>query len=117
MLMLAAIPITCWLCALIAKPRRPSPGNEVQEFVYSRLLGRHQQLSLLVLIVTAGAFLIFVLSLSPQADPTLNALRDPHRRCTQSYRTTEHGSSLRPCQPPPLASSPMTTPLRMSRRD
>jgi len=40
MLTLIAIPLTCWLCAFVAIPRKPLPGNEVQELVYARLLGR-----------------------------------------------------------------------------
>ncbi len=36
----AIIPLTCWACALLAAPRRPAFGNEVEELVYSRLLGR-----------------------------------------------------------------------------
>jgi predicted MFS family arabinose efflux permease len=44
MLALIAIPITCWLCALLAIPRRPCPHHEMQEFTYRRLVGRQQLL-------------------------------------------------------------------------
>jgi len=37
-LLLALIPLTCWLCALLAIPRKPLPGDEVQELVYRRLV-------------------------------------------------------------------------------
>jgi hypothetical protein len=39
-----AIPLTCWLCALLAHPHRSLPGNGVAEIVYRRLLGRQQRL-------------------------------------------------------------------------
>ncbi len=81
MLTIAAVPITCWLCALVAMPRRPLPGNEVQEFVYARILGRQRQLALFALIVTLGAFLVLVLSLPPRIEPALRAARAPHRIC------------------------------------
>lgn len=38
MVTLATIALTCWLCTLIALPRKPLPNNEVQELVYTRLL-------------------------------------------------------------------------------
>jgi hypothetical protein len=54
---LVAIPATCWLCVLLAHPRRPLPDHEVQELVYARLLGRYQRLVLVALIVTGvGVF-------------------------------------------------------------
>lgn len=37
---LIALPVTCWVCTLLATPRRPHLGNEVEELVYARLLGR-----------------------------------------------------------------------------
>jgi hypothetical protein len=49
---LIAIPLTCWLCALVALPRRPLPDNAVQELIYGRLLGRQQRLVLLALVAT-----------------------------------------------------------------
>lgn len=38
---LVIIPITCWLCALLAIPRAPRRGDEVQELIHRRLVGRH----------------------------------------------------------------------------
>ena len=58
-----AIPLTCWLCALLALPRRPRPGNEIAELVYARLLGRQQRLLLLAVVVTAMTFLAIVVHL------------------------------------------------------
>jgi hypothetical protein len=68
MLILAAISVTCWLCALVASPRKPLPGNEVEELVYARLLGRQHRLALLALVVTIVAFVAVVIAL-PQRIP------------------------------------------------
>lgn len=57
MLVLVAIAITSWCCTLIAAPRRPLPGNEVQELIYARLLGRQQRIALAALVMTATVFL------------------------------------------------------------
>jgi hypothetical protein len=51
----SAISVTCWLCVLVAVPHRPLPGNEVQELVYARLLGRQQRLILLAFIASVAA--------------------------------------------------------------
>lgn len=55
MYLLMLIPLTCWLCALVAIPRKPLPGDEMQELVYRRLVGRHQLLVALAVLVTLGA--------------------------------------------------------------
>ncbi len=52
MIALLFIAGTCWLCALLAIPRKPLPGNETQELVYRRLIGRHQLLVALAFAVT-----------------------------------------------------------------
>lgn len=84
MFMLAAIPLMCWLCVLVAMPRRPLPDNEVQELVYTRLLGRHQWLVLLALLVTAAAFLVFVVGLSQGADASKRSAQTGQQICTDS---------------------------------
>jgi hypothetical protein len=76
----AAIPLTCWLAAFLAVPRKPLPGNEIEELVYSRLLGRQHLLRLLALIVTMFMLLGLVISLPSRMDPTLRT----HRVCTDS---------------------------------
>jgi hypothetical protein len=63
MLAYAAIPLTCWLATLIATPRRPRLGNEIEELVYARLMGRQERLRLLAIVVTGVAFLVLVLAL------------------------------------------------------
>jgi hypothetical protein len=79
---LIAIALTCWVCTLVAAPRRPLPGNEVEELVYARLLGRQQRLLLLALLVTVVAVLAFVVTFPQQINADQQAL--PARRvCTQ----------------------------------
>jgi hypothetical protein len=56
-----AIPLTCWVCAFIATPRKPRVGNEVAELVYARLLSRQHRVVLLALIVTMVTFVAQVL--------------------------------------------------------
>ncbi len=65
MITLAASLLLCWLIVLVARPRRPTAGDEVQGLVYARLCGRQQMLALLAFVVTALAFL-FVLFTLPQ---------------------------------------------------
>jgi hypothetical protein len=60
MSVLATIAITCWPCASIAVPRRPRIGNEAEELVYVRLLGRQQWLVLLALLMAAATLLSVV---------------------------------------------------------
>jgi hypothetical protein len=81
MLTIACATLTCWVCVLITTPRKPLPGNEVQEFVYSRLLSRRQWLVLLALLLT-GVFCIAVLASAPQRiDPNLRDVRSAQRVC------------------------------------
>jgi hypothetical protein len=85
MITLAAVALTCWLCSLIALPRKPLPDNEVQELVYARLLGRQHTLMLLALVVTAGAFLTLVAVARPsRIDPHFHTLRHPNGACVQA---------------------------------
>lgn len=95
MAMFAAIPLTCWLCVLIAMPRKPLPGNEIEELVYSRLLGRHHHLRLLALIVTLFMLLGLVISLPSRVDPTLRTRRvctDPPSGSPTCYRPQSDGT-------------------------
>src|SRR5262245_62159245 len=79
---LIATALTCWVCTLVAAPRRPLPGNEVEELVYARLLGRQQRLLLLTLVIT-GIALVGTLAAVPQhINPDLHALRDARGTCT-----------------------------------
>lgn len=61
-----AVSITCWACALVALPRKPRLGNEVEELIYTRLLGRQRRIVLLALGVTAALFLAAVVALPQQ---------------------------------------------------
>jgi hypothetical protein len=84
MFTVVAIPLTCWLCALVASPRRPRFGNEVEELVYSRLLGRQQLVTLLAIAATAIAAFVLVITLATSVDPagvsTLRGLQQPDLR-------------------------------------
>ena len=62
-----AIALTCWLCALVASPQKPLPGNEVQELVYSRLLARYQRVLLLALVATVAVALVLMIALAQRA--------------------------------------------------
>jgi hypothetical protein len=61
---LVAIPLTCWFCVLVALPRKPLPGNEVQELVYGSLLGRYQRLVLIAAVATVVAALTLFIALA-----------------------------------------------------
>lgn len=82
MIALLSIAGTCWLCALLAVPRTPLPGNDVAELVYRRLLGRQQPLLLLALFSTVIALVSPVATLPTRIDPDLLALRGARASCT-----------------------------------
>ena|SRR5947209_704906 len=65
-----SVTLTCWLCALVAAPRKPRVGDEAAELVYSRLLGRQQHLALLAFVATAALFLTVVVSLPQRVNAT-----------------------------------------------
>lgn len=76
MVTLTAIVCTFWLCALLARPRKPLRGNEVQELVYSRLLGRQQTLMLLAVFATAAILIALALTVRPnRVDADLQSVR------------------------------------------
>ena len=82
MITLAAVALTCWVCSLIALPRKPLLNNEVQELVYARLLGRQHLVMLLALIVTAWALLMLVAVARPShIDPDFNTVRRTNTSC------------------------------------
>jgi hypothetical protein len=70
---LLIVTLTCWLCTLVAIPRKPPVSDEVAELVYRRLLGRQQRLALLAFIATGALFLTVVLSLPQRVDATLDS--------------------------------------------
>lgn len=74
--------LTCWCCALLARPRRPRPGNEVEELVYARLLGRQQLLLGIAAVVTALTMLALIVILPRRLDPTLGEARLLDQYCT-----------------------------------
>ena len=81
MLTLVAIPLALWFAALVATPRRPLPGNAVEELVYARLLGRQQRLVLLATLVSGLALLLAIALLPQRVDPDLRGLRASQAEC------------------------------------
>jgi hypothetical protein len=49
-----AVPLTCWLCVLVAIPRAPRRDDEVQQLAYRRLVGRHHLLRICAIVMTAA---------------------------------------------------------------
>ena len=78
---LIAISLTSWLCAGIALPRTPFPGNEVQDHTYARLLGRQQRVAILAIALTGAALIGALATLPARIDPDLSALRAARSRC------------------------------------
>jgi hypothetical protein len=73
--------ISIWTAAMLAMPRRPLPNNEVEELVYSRLLGRQHRLILLAVIVTAIGFLVLILSMPSSFAARANSVRPRQQVC------------------------------------
>lgn len=96
MLAYAAIPLTCWLCALIAIPRRPRRGNEVEELVYARLLGRHELLRLLAIVATGAAFVALILTLPSHVTRDTGYSLASHYYCTQAEADVLRCYTLQP---------------------
>jgi hypothetical protein len=67
---LIVVTLTCWLCTVVAIPRKPPIGDEAAELIYHRLLGRQQRLVLLAFVATGALFLTIVLSLPQRVDAT-----------------------------------------------
>ncbi len=81
---LIAIPGTCWLCALLAQPRQPLLGNEIEELVYRRLLGRQHRVVLLALLLTLAAFIALIAALPGQVRSDLPSETAPRQICTDA---------------------------------
>jgi hypothetical protein len=88
-----AIPLTCWLCALLARPRRPCLGNEVQELAYARLLGRQQWLMLLAFTATMALVMFLILRLPTQPNPDLSVLRQARSGCDAQFQMSSSGNA------------------------
>lgn len=79
----AAIPLTCWLASVIAEPRSPLPGNDVEERVYIRLFGRQHLLRHLAIVASVVALFAAVLAMPSQAMPGMHVDQATQGRCTQ----------------------------------
>lgn len=75
MVTLAASLLLCWLVVLVARPRRPTASDEVQELVYARLCGRQQMLALLAFVATVLALLFLLVTLPQQIGGDLPGIR------------------------------------------
>ncbi len=62
-----ALALTCWLCVLLATPRRPRRGDEVEELVHAHLVGRCQRVMVVAVIVTLGAFVTCIATVAYRA--------------------------------------------------
>ena len=51
-MIIIAVPLTCWLCLLLAIPHRPRHDDEVAQLIYRRLVARHQLLILIASSIT-----------------------------------------------------------------
>ncbi|MCA1669232.1 MAG: hypothetical protein LC793_17935 [Thermomicrobia bacterium] len=71
--MYVAMVVTCWLCLAIVTPRKPQWGNEVEELVYTRLLGRQHLLFGITAVMTAALVLALVVTLPKRMTPGMSA--------------------------------------------
>ncbi len=62
-----------WIAVALARPRKPVGLDDTPWFVYSRYCGARDRLILLAILVTAGAFLTGILSISHAARTEENA--------------------------------------------
>jgi hypothetical protein len=86
-----AIALTCWLCALAAAPQKPLPGNEAQELVYARLIGRREWVMLLAVVMTVVAFVSIIMTLPQRAGPETSRLPRSGMACAHFLE------ELKPC--------------------
>jgi hypothetical protein len=54
MLPFLTVPLTCWLCVLVALPRAPRRDDEAQELAYRWLIGRHHLLRICATVITVA---------------------------------------------------------------
>ncbi len=73
---------TLWIATFVAAPHKPLPNNEVQELVYSHLLGRQQRVILLALIVTAVSFFVLIAGMPHRADTSATIAPRTRHLCT-----------------------------------
>ena len=91
-----AVALTCWLCALVASPHKPLPGNEVQELVYARLLGRRERVMLLAIAMTIIAFASIVMTLPQRAGAEAGRLSRSGMSCAQLLEELDPCVTVRP---------------------
>ncbi len=82
-----------WIAAFIAMPRKPLPHNEMQELVYTRLLGGHHRVLLLAVVGTVIGLLVLVLSMPSSVTALSN-------RTTSRQQVCYHGGASPTCYTP-----------------
>lgn len=91
-----AVALTCWLCTLVASPQKPLPGNEVQELVYARLLGRRERVMLLAIAMTIIAFASIVMTLPQRAGAEASRLSRSGMSCAQLLEELDPCVTIQP---------------------
>lgn len=95
---------TLWLSALIARPRKPRLGDEVQQLVYTRLLGRQGTLALVAFIATLVMSVALMIAVRPNevnaelnsARPTCRPLPDGRSLCLLTRADGQPYTVVRP---------------------
>jgi hypothetical protein len=67
LVILIAVPLSCWPCLLLVIPRRPRHGDEVAQLIYRRLIARHHLLILIASGITLTTVGVAVLPHFAQA--------------------------------------------------
>lgn len=86
--MCAIAAVAFWIAALVASPGKPRLGDEMQEFVYRRLLGRQHLLVLLASAVTALMVVALILSLPVRVHAEMELARLACQPTAEGY--TKH---------------------------
>lgn len=64
--------LSLWVATFIAMPHKPLPNNEVEELVYTRLLGRQHRVLLLAVIGTVLGLLVLLLGMGSSVKAPAN---------------------------------------------
>lgn len=78
MLVFVVAALTCWLCALLARPRPPLPHSPLDELLCDRLRANQRRAVMLACGVSFVALLALVLTRPAAIDADAAILRDAH---------------------------------------
>ncbi len=76
MLVFVVAALTCWLCALLARPRRPLPHSPLDELLCDRLRANQRRAVVLACSVSCVALLAWILARPAAIDADAAVLRD-----------------------------------------